>query len=1276
MSTRPNRNSQLYGGVSQQVDALRLPSQCSELVNFLPSVTDNLDRRPSFGVNGVESAIEAITLIDGGGHIGDRFIHHYQRDSDENYTLIFTGNSTDPLQILRVDSDASITSCTVNYVEEAYKPYIQDCKKAVTIGDTTIAVDPSTTPTMDTGNLSTGTSNEALVYFENVVSETKIDITLVSPTETIETFYNIATANRTSGFAAIDYMVNDINNSGTGFNAEKVSLAGTSADTHVFKITHATEDFTIEKRDTYGDQAVVVIKGSVQKFEDLPPYAPDGYKVEVTGDGSDTSASSYFLQYDQSKGVWTETNGIAVSLSYTDGTMPLQIQRTSANTFTVDQITWDERLTGDDETNPLPKFIGSSIRDVTTFSNRLVFVSKEGLDFSRTDDYFNFWSQTGQEVLDDDPIKISILSNEVLDLLSVKALQDNLVVVGRNSQYNVYSNQDTFTPNSVQSQLISIYNVPDLVIDKPIFKMSDRTLGLLTYSDTTDYYTVREYFLTDETFLFDNVEVTEHVPRYLYKIKRVVNVPEMDMIMFVGGDNENEVFVYKYLVNGDSKVQSAFFKWVFPWSVIAMFVIDDTPMALMRDLASSYVLTSMKDRPTEDELDFTNVANFEKSVDMFGIITETLSSTQIIWVDKSKVILKGSSSFTRADLATVNINTLNSYGNPFIYVIDPVNSSRYFHVGTTDDSLSEYRIETFGINDFIVTRLNGDPIFDDGSQPSSLEIRIGFEVNAQYTPSIHYLRDNNGHAIMTGRTQVSTYCLDTERTKRLCVEVNNVNGRGTSSRSFKYSLGDTDVPNLVGYNYFTPVASDLEVSVFNNDSTLINLIGDDHEDLELSYEIVQQPTKGIVTFVGDGSQVTYRHTSFLQGDETDTFTYVASNGSRSSEPATVTVNLSSNTSVSTDFNYSVSFTGEEVEPSDGVFSTMDGGTVNSVDVEYGSQVNDVRVPVDTIDFDSATSSPVWNDGSPFFRVTQVIGGIPNYGIHFTSPPVYQWANINGQRVPSSTNLSSTVGLNSGIVLDQGYLSFNPSIAIGSNNFTICDMYLKVRGSEESTQWTEIVVNGKSYIFYTDPLLSGLRNITTEGTYENPVEGNSIFIGGVTGNQVITFSSKWYVDNDTGALPPVLGEISMFESVAVLNPIDSEPTALSKAYKFDSSSVNNEITLEGFDFDGDAITTYTVEGPPTNGSLSGTAPDLLYTPNDGFRGVDSFTYSVDGGHVGTVTIRVVKPQPQLASNPIGDSHKVYTCTENEDLTINVNNVNPYWIQIEQEGYETKYHDRGR
>ncbi len=62
-------------------------------------------------------------------------------------------------------------------------------------------------------------------------------------------------------------------------------------------------------------------------------------------------------------------------------------------------------------------------------------------------------------------------------------------------------------------------------------------------------------------------------------------------------------------------------------------------------------------------------------------------------------------------------------------------------------------------------------------------------------------------------------------------------------------------------------------------------------------------------------------------------------------------------------------------------------------------------------------------------------------------------------------------------------------------------------------------------------------------------------------------------------------------------------------------------------------TYTVLTPPTNGTLSGVAPSLTYTPNSGYIGPDAFTFEANDGTKNTnvATIRIAVEGPAVVSS---------------------------------------------
>jgi hypothetical protein len=122
----------------------------------------------------------------------------------------------------------------------------------------------------------------------------------------------------------------------------------------------------------------------------------------------------------------------------------------------------------------------------------------------------------------------------------------------------------------------------------------------------------------------------------------------------------------------------------------------------------------------------------------------------------------------------------------------------------------------------------------------------------------------------------------------------------------------------------------------------------------------------------------------------------------------------------------------------------------------------------------------------------------------------------------------------------------------------------------------------------------------------------------------TSSIEWGQNNGTNNLAPIADDagVSTWEGIPVA------------------------IMLNGSDPNGDSLT-YTVVDLPTNGLLAGAAPDLTYTPTNGYTGSDSFTFTVNDGvftsALATVTILVTEPGSitWAAASTISDANDVST-----------------------------------
>jgi len=81
-----------------------------------------------------------------------------------------------------------------------------------------------------------------------------------------------------------------------------------------------------------------------------------------------------------------------------------------------------------------------------------------------------------------------------------------------------------------------------------------------------------------------------------------------------------------------------------------------------------------------------------------------------------------------------------------------------------------------------------------------------------------------------------------------------------------------------------------------------------------------------------------------------------------------------------------------------------------------------------------------------------------------------------------------------------------------------------------------------------------------------------------------------------------------------------------------------ITLTGTDADADPLT-FTVTTPSTHGTLTGTAPNLTYTPTPGYAGSDSFAFVANDGFINsapatiTLTVTAANRAPTITSVPV-------------------------------------------
>ncbi len=147
------------------------------------------------------------------------------------------------------------------------------------------------------------------------------------------------------------------------------------------------------------------------------------------------------------------------------------------------------------------------------------------------------------------------------------------------------------------------------------------------------------------------------------------------------------------------------------------------------------------------------------------------------------------------------------------------------------------------------------------------------------------------------------------------------------------------------------------------------------------------------------------------------------------------------------------------------------------------------------------------------------------------------------------------------------------------------------------------------------------------------------------NQLKLRSAYNIVDlSNVESSPPIVCPIDPGPTPKLCAPF-SIPGSPNTPPEADSQSVTTDantskiITLTGSDLDWDSLT-FNVMSQPEHGSLSGTPPDMTYTPDTDYSGPDSFTFVANDGEddsaTGTINITVESTLPSVTFRGTGIS----------------------------------------
>ncbi len=505
----------------------------------------------------------------------------------------------------------------------------------------------------------------------------------------------------------------------------------------------------------------------------------------------------------------------------------------------------------------------------------------------------------------------------------------------------------------------------------------------------------------------------------------------------------------------------------------------------------------------------------------------------------------------------------------------------------------------------------------------------------------------------------------------------NFNGVASFTFSANDGTGTSLSPATITINVAAvndaPVATSQSVNATEDTPVAVTLSGTDAENSPLTFQLVAMPTKG--TFTGTAPNLTY--VPSLNSNGVDTFTFTVRDGALTSAAATVTLNVAAVNDPPVAQGQTVS-TAEDtplalvLAGSDADLDTLDyfiqgnpsHGTLNGTapTVTYTPTANysgpdtftfyvrdrpanasstpvTVTVNVTAVN-DAPTATPQTLSTPEDTPLVVVLSGVDVEGSPLTYTVLTQPAN--GTLTGTAPNLLYTPATN----YHGGPDTLTFKVSDGTLDSTVATVTFNVTPVNDAP-----LAQSQARQTQLDTPL----NLTLTGT---DVEGSPLTFTVVTmpSNGTLTGSgaSRVYTPNtgyrgtDSFTFRVNDGQLdsSAVQVTIAVGSLNSAPVATSQMVMTPEDTPLN-ITLTGTDPDGNTLSFALLTQP--SGTLTGTPPNLTYTPRPNVSGSDAFTFKANDGTVDSAAATVTIVVTPVNDVPVAHAQSVAT-VEDTPLTI--------------------------
>jgi len=501
-----------------------------------------------------------------------------------------------------------------------------------------------------------------------------------------------------------------------------------------------------------------------------------------------------------------------------------------------------------------------------------------------------------------------------------------------------------------------------------------------------------------------------------------------------------------------------------------------------------------------------------------------------------------------------------------------------------------------------------------------------------------------------------------------------INYYGTDSFTFTATnAGGTSSPATISITVLpaAPVTSNQTLTVVYNTATPFTLSATGSGTI--TYSVITNPTHGVLS--GTTPNLTYTPTTNYIG--TDSFTFKANNGTDSN---TSTYNVTVNPAVPVAATQSVTVTYKTATTitlaatnnptsyaiaSSPLHGTL--GTVSSTGVV-------TYTPASTYSGTDSFTFTATNTGGTSSPATVSITVLATAPVAAAQSVTVTYNTATAITLTASNSPTSYAIATSPLhgtlstVSSTGVVTYTPTSSYsGTDSFTFTATNA---GGTSSPATVSITVSPAApvaaaqsvSVFYntaTSISLSATGSGTlTYSVVASPAHGT---LGTVSSTGAVTYTPTiGYSGADSFTFKANNGTDSNIATVTI-TVLAAAPVATGQTLTIQALTVGyNTATPITLIASGSGTLTYIIVNSPTHGTLSGTAPNLTYTPTTGYYGTDSFTFKANNGtdsNIATVTITVLPAAPVASGQSLTVAYNTATsitlsATGNGTLTYTV------------------------